>query len=34
MESEGTEGIRILLVDDMDKIRESLRSILATYPHF
>jgi len=34
MESEGTEVIRILLVDDMDKIRESLRSILATYPHF
>lgn len=34
MESEGTEVIRILLVDDMEKIRESLRSILATYPHF
>ena len=34
MESEETEVIRILLVDDMDKIRESLRSILATYPHF
>ena len=34
MESEGTEVIRILLVDDMDKIRESLRSILATYPQF
>ncbi len=34
MESEGTEVIRILLVDDMDKIRESLRSILATCPHF
>lgn len=34
MESEGTEAIRILLVDDVEKIRESLRSILATYPHF
>ena len=34
MDSEGTEVIRILLVDDMEKIRESLRSILATYPHF
>ena len=34
MESEGTEVIRILLVDDVEKIRESLRSILATYPHF
>src|SRR5262245_47521724 len=34
MEREGTEVIRILLVDDVEKIRESLRSILATYPHF
>lgn len=34
MESEGTEAIRILLVDDVEKIRESLRSILATHPHF
>jgi DNA-binding NarL/FixJ family response regulator len=34
MESEGTEVIRILLVDDVEKIRESLRSILGTYPHF
>ena len=34
MDSEGTEVIRILLVDDAEKIRESLRSILATYPHF
>jgi DNA-binding NarL/FixJ family response regulator len=34
MESERTEVIRILLVDDVEKIRESLRSILATYPHF
>ena len=32
MEREGTEVIRILLVDDVEKIRESLRSILATYP--
>ena len=34
MEREGTEVIRILLVDDVEKIRESLRSILATHPHF
>ena len=34
MERDGTEAIRILLVDDVEKIRESLRSILATYPHF
>jgi DNA-binding NarL/FixJ family response regulator len=34
MEREGSEVIRILLVDDVEKIRESLRSILATYPHF
>lgn len=34
MESEGSEVIRILLVDDVEKIRESLRGILATYPHF
>ena len=34
MEREGTEVIRILLVDDVEKIRESLRGILATYPHF
>ena len=34
MKSEGTEVIRILLVDDVEKIRESLRSMLATYPHF
>lgn len=34
MDSEGTEVIRILLVDDVEMIRESLRSILATYPRF
>ena len=34
MEREGSEAIRILLVDDVEKIRESLRTILATYPHF
>ena len=34
MEREGTEVIRILLVDDVEKIRESLRAILSTYPHF
>ena len=34
MEREGTEVIRILLVDDVDKIRESLRSILATSRQF
>ena len=34
MESEATEVIRILLVDDLEMIRESLRSILATSPHF
>ena len=34
MESEGTEVIRILLVDDVEKIRASLRFMLATYPHF
>ena len=34
MESEGPEAIRILLVDDVERIRESLRSILATSPHF
>ncbi|HTL63334.1 MAG TPA: response regulator transcription factor [Nitrospira sp.] len=34
MEREGTEIIRILLVDDVEKIRESLRAILATSPHF
>ncbi|HKR80215.1 MAG TPA: response regulator transcription factor [Nitrospira sp.] len=34
MESEGSEVIRILLVDDVEKIRESLRGILATYPYF
>ena len=34
MEREGTEAIRILLVDDLEKVRESLRSILATSPHF
>src|ERR1044072_2688244 len=34
MDSEGSEGIRILLVDDVEKIREALRGILATYPHF
>jgi DNA-binding NarL/FixJ family response regulator len=34
MEREESEVIRILLVDDVDKIRESLRAILATYPHF
>ena len=34
MEREGTEAIRILLVDDVEKIREALRAFLATYPHF
>jgi DNA-binding NarL/FixJ family response regulator len=34
MEREGTEVIRILLVDDVQKIRESLRSLLATNPRF
>jgi DNA-binding NarL/FixJ family response regulator len=34
MEREGNEVIRILLVDDAEEIRESLRAILATYPHF
>ena len=34
MASEGSEVIRILLVDDMEKIRESLRGILALDPHF
>ena len=34
MEREGTEVIRILLADDVEKIRESLRAILATDPHF
>ena len=34
MEREGNEVIRILLVDDVEEIRESLRGILATDPHF
>jgi DNA-binding NarL/FixJ family response regulator len=34
MEREGTEVIRILLVDDVEKIRQSLRAILAASPHF
>jgi len=34
MESEGTDVIRILLVDDVEKIRQSLRSILATSRQF
>jgi len=34
MEREGTEIIRILLVDDVEKIRDSLRAILAASPHF
>ena len=34
METERTEVIRILLVDDVEKIRESLRSFLARHPHF
>ena len=34
MEREGAEVITILLVDDVDKIRESLRAILAGSPHF
>src|SRR5262247_3469429 len=34
MEREGTEVIRILLVDDVEKIRESLRAVLAADPHF
>ena len=34
MEREGTEVIRILLVDDVEKVRESLRALLATDPHF
>ena len=34
MERESAEVIRILLVDDVDKIRESLRAILAASPRF
>lgn len=34
METERTAVIRILLVDDVEKIRESLRSFLARHPHF
>ena len=34
MECERSEVIRILLVDDVEKIRESLRALLATDPHF
>ena len=34
MEREGAEVIRILLVDDVEEIRESLRAILASCPHF
>ena len=34
METDGTEVIRILLVDDVEKIRQSLRSILATSRQF
>jgi DNA-binding NarL/FixJ family response regulator len=34
MEREGSEVIRILLVDDVEKIRASLRALLATSPHF
>jgi DNA-binding NarL/FixJ family response regulator len=34
METEGTEVIRILLVDDSEKVRESLRSILAASRQF
>ncbi len=34
MEREGTEVIRILLVDDVEKIRESIRAILAASSHF
>src|SRR5690349_19311884 len=34
MERDGSEVIRILLVDDVEKIRESLRAILASSPHF
>ncbi|HET9844899.1 MAG TPA: response regulator [Nitrospira sp.] len=34
MEREGTEVIRILLVDDVEKSREALRAILAASPHF
>jgi DNA-binding NarL/FixJ family response regulator len=34
MEREGSEVIRILLVDDVEKVRESLRGILASDPHF
>lgn len=34
MECEGTEAIRILLVDDVEQIRRSLRDVLANDPHF
>jgi CheY-like chemotaxis protein len=34
METRAAEIIRILLVDDVARIRQSLRSILATYPNF
>ncbi|HEU4501380.1 MAG TPA: response regulator transcription factor [Nitrospira sp.] len=29
-----TDVIRVLLVDDVESVRETLRSILATYPNF
>lgn|SRR5690242_8024538 len=28
------DGIRVLLVDDVEHVRNSLRSVLAAYPHF
>jgi DNA-binding NarL/FixJ family response regulator len=34
MERATTEAIRILLVDDVEEVRKSLRSFLATHPHF
>ena len=34
MEKERSGAIRVLLVDDVDKIRESLRHLLATSPYF
>ncbi|HJT22920.1 MAG TPA: response regulator transcription factor [Nitrospira sp.] len=34
MEKGGTDAIRILLVDDVEEVRKSLRSFLVTQPHF
>lgn len=34
MDTKGTGAIRVLLVDDVESVRQTLRTILATYPHF